>query len=91
MDFKGGIQDLNVNSPVRTEKPCSPEIHKSRDRSYIGDGLGGGFGNNIKSANTESLKQKDNNGSCLIGLPGSLTGPKTRDVGESFMVPSQNG
>lgn len=80
-----------VNSHERTEKPCTPEIHKTQDRSPISDGLVGGFGNNTRSVNTESLKQKDNNGSCMIGLSGSLTGPQSRDEGERFMVTSQNG
>jgi hypothetical protein len=73
-DLRVGDGNLNVNSQEWTEKPWTPEIHKSQDRSHIGDGLVGGFGNNTKSANTESLKLKDNNGSYMIGLSGSLTG-----------------
>ena len=66
-----------MNSQEWTEKPWTPEIHKSQDRSHIGDELVGGFGNNTKSANTESPKQKDDNGGCMIGLSGSLSGPQS--------------
>lgn len=89
--LREGERNSIVNSHERTEKPCTPEIHKTQDRSPVSDGLVGGFGNNTRSVNTESLKQKNNNGSCMIGLSGSLTGPQSRDEDERFMVTSQNG
>ena len=92
-DLRVGDRNLNVNSQEWTEKPWTPEIHESQDRSHIGDGLVGGFGNNTKSANTESLKMKDNNGSYMIGLSGSLTGlPTTKSANtESPKQKDDNG
>jgi len=81
----------NVNSPDRTEKPCTPEIHKSRDRSHIEYGLVGGFGNKAKNANTESFKLKDDSECHMIGLSGELNGSLNMNADDSFMVPSQNG
>ncbi|XP_050256685.1 uncharacterized protein LOC126702105 [Quercus robur] len=89
--LREGVRNSIVNSHERTERPCTPEIHKTQDRSPVSDGLVGGFGNNTRSVNTESLRQKNNNGSCMIGLSGSLTGPQSRDEDERFMVTSQNG
>ncbi|GMY18679.1 H/ACA ribonucleoprotein complex non-core subunit NAF1 [Fagus crenata] len=92
-DLRVGDRNLNVNSQEWTEKPWTPEIHESQDRSHIGDGLVGGFGNYTKSANTESLKMKDNNGSYMIGLSGSLTGlPTTKSANtESPKQKDDNG
>ncbi|XP_062173187.1 uncharacterized protein LOC133878610 isoform X3 [Alnus glutinosa] len=81
----------NVNSPDRTEKPCTPEIHKSRDRSHIEYGLVGGFGNKAKNANTESFKLKDDSECHMIGLSGELNGSLNMNADDSFMFPSQNG
>jgi hypothetical protein len=81
----------NVNSPDRTEKPCTPEIHKRRDRSHIEYGLVGGFGNKAKDANAESLKLKDDSECRMIVLSGSLNGSLNMNADDSFMVPSQNG
>ena len=92
-DLRVGDRNLNVNSQEWTEKPWTPEIHESQDRSHIGDELVGGFGNNTKSANTESPKQKDDNGGCMIGLSGSLTGTQNRKSTntESPMQKDNNG
>uniref|UniRef100_A0A5B7BBS7 DRBM domain-containing protein n=1 Tax=Davidia involucrata TaxID=16924 RepID=A0A5B7BBS7_DAVIN len=86
----GGPHGMDVNSSQTTENPCNKEVIENGDNSKKNCRVADSIGNETNGANTESPKQKDNNGCRTICTSDSFGGPRGMDVDDSSVTCPQN-